>query len=265
MILDRFKLSGKVAIVTGASAGIGHGSAVGLAEAGAHVVMAARTADRLEAAAADVRKRGVKALAVPTDVNDPAQLDRLVEATMKEFGRIDIVVNNAGGTAPGQALFLRLEDLEAAFHFNVGTAFQLTKLCAPHLAASPDGGAVVNISSAMSYMVDPGFVAYGTAKAALSHMTRLLACEWAPKIRVNALAVGATETEALGMFLDAAPEIRQRMIDMTPMGRLGTPEDIALAVLYLASPAGSWVTGKVFEVDGGTVASNWPIKMASGL
>ena len=265
MILDRFKLNGKVAIVTGASAGIGHGSALGLAEAGADVVMAARTADRLEAAAADVRKLGVQALAIPTDVNDTAQLEALVDATLKKFGRIDIVVNNAGGTAPGPALFLGLKDLEAAFHFNVGTAFHLTKLCAPHLAANPDGGAVVNISSAMSYMVDPGFVAYGTAKAALSHLTRLLACEWAPKIRVNALAVGATETEALGMFLNAAPEIKQQMIDMTPMGRLGTPEDIALAVLYLASPAGSWITGKVFEVDGGTVTSNWPIKMASGL
>jgi 7-alpha-hydroxysteroid dehydrogenase len=264
MMLDRFKLQGKVAIVTGASAGIGHGSALALAEAGASVVLAARTADRLEAAAADVRKLGVKALAIATDVNDTAQLDRLVDATLQEFGRIDVLVNNAGGTAPGPALFLGIKDLEAAFHFNVGTAFHLTKLCAPHMAAK-DGGAVVNISSAMSYMVDPGFVAYGTAKAALSHLTRLLACEWAPKIRVNALAVGATETEALGMFLNAAPEIKQQMIDMTPMGRLGTPEDIALAVLYLASPAGSWITGKVFEVDGGTVTSNWPIKMASGL
>lgn len=263
MILDRFKMQGKVAIVTGASAGIGHGSALGLAEAGANVVLAARTADRLEAAAADVRKVGVKALAVPTDVNDIAQLEHLVAATLKEFGRIDVLVNNAGGTAPGPALYLGLKDFEAAFHFNVGTAFHLTKLCAPHLAK--DGGSVVNISSAMSYMVDPGFVAYGTAKAALSHMTRLLACEWAPRIRVNALAVGATETEALGMFLNAAPEIKQQMVDMTPMGRLGTPEDIALAVLYLASPAGSWITGKVFEVDGGTVTSNWPIKMASGL
>jgi 7-alpha-hydroxysteroid dehydrogenase len=264
MMLDRFKLNGKVAIVTGASAGIGHGSALGLAEAGANVVLAARTANRLEAAAADVRRTGAQALAVPTDVNDKAQLERLVDATLKEFGRIDVLVNNAGGTAPSPALHLDVKDFEAAFHFNVGTAFHLSKLCAPHMAAK-DGGSVVNISSAMSYMVDPGFVAYGTAKAALSHMTRLLACEWAPKIRVNALAVGATETEALGMFLNAMPEIRQTMIDMTPMGRLGTPEDIALAVLYLASPAGSWVTGKVFEVDGGTVTSNWPIKMASGL
>jgi 7-alpha-hydroxysteroid dehydrogenase len=264
MILDRFKMNGKVAIVTGASAGIGHGSALALAEAGASVVMAARTPDKLEAAAATVRKAGGKALAVPTDVNDTAQLEHLVDVAMKEFGRIDVLVNNAGGTAPSPALHLSLKDFEAAFHFNVGTAFQLTKLCAPHMAAK-DGGAVVNISSAMSYMVDPGFVAYGTAKAALSHMTRLLACEWAPRIRVNALAVGATETEALGMFLNAMPEMRQQMLALTPMARLGTPEDIALAVLYLASPAGSWVTGKVLEIDGGTIASNWPIKMASGL
>ncbi|MCC6764352.1 MAG: glucose 1-dehydrogenase [Deltaproteobacteria bacterium] len=263
MILDRFAMTGKVAIVTGASAGIGHGSALALAEAGAHVVLAARTADRLERAAHEIRKTGAEALALATDVNDAAQLARLVDAALNAFGRIDVLVNNAGGTAPSPALHLSLQDLEAAFHFNVGTAFQLSKLCAPHLAKN--GGAIVNISSAMSYMVDPGFVAYGTAKAALSHMTRLLACEWAPKIRVNALAVGATVTEALGMFLNAMPEMRRQMTDLTPMARLGTPEDIALAVLYLSAPAGSWITGKVFEVDGGTVASNWPIKMASGL
>jgi 7-alpha-hydroxysteroid dehydrogenase len=263
MILDRFKMNGKVAIVTGASAGIGRGSALALAEVGASVVLAARTKEKLEDAAAEIRKTGAKALAVPTDVNDVAQLERLVDVTLKELGRIDVVVNNAGGTAPSPALHLSLADLEAAFHFNVGTAFHLSKLCAPHLAK--DGGSIVNISSAMSYMVDPGFVAYGTAKAALSHMTRLLACEWAPKVRVNALAVGATVTEALGMFLNAMPDMAQQMTDLTPMARLGTPEDIALAVLYLASPAGSWITGKVLEVDGGTVASNWPIKMASGL
>ena len=257
MILDRFKLDGKVAVVTGASAGIGHGSALALAEAGASVVMAARTADKLEAAAATVRTLGVKALAVPTDVNDTAQLEHLVALAVKELGRIDILVNNAGGTAPTPALHQSLKDFEAAFHFNVGTAFHLSKLCAPHMAAR-GGGAIVNISSAMSYMVDPGFVAYGTAKAALSHMTRLLACEWAPRIRVNALAVGATETEALGMFLNAMPELKQQMVDMTPMARLGTTEDIALGVLYLASPAASWITGKVFEIDGGTETSNWP-------
>lgn len=264
MILDRFQLGGKVAIVTGASAGIGLGSALGLAESGASVVVAARTPEKLEAAAALIAATGARVLPVVTDVNDGAQLERLVEAAVGEFGRIDILVNNAGGTAPGPALFLDEDDFAQAFRFNVGTALQLSKLCAPSMIAA-GGGSIVNISSAMSTMVEPGFVAYGTAKAALSHMTRLLACEWAPRIRVNALAVGATETEALGMFLDAAPSVRDEMIARTPMGRLGTPEDIALGVLFLASPAGSWITGKVLEIDGGTVASNWPMKMPSGL
>ncbi len=264
MILDRFRMTDQVAIVTGASAGIGRASAGAFAELGASVVLAARSPDRLEEAASEIRAAGGRALAVPTDVNDAEQVQRLVDTTVRELGRIDVLVNNAGGTMPGAALHLSQKDFEAAFHFNVGAAFLLTRLAVPHMAAR-DGGVVVNISSAMSHLVDPGFVAYGTAKAALSHMTRLLACEFAPRIRVNALAVGATETEALGMFLDAAPEVRTKMVEMTPMARLGTPEDIALAVLYLASPASSWVTGKVFEVDGGTVASNWPLKMPSGL
>jgi len=265
LILDRFQLGGKVAIVTGASAGIGLGSALGLAEAGASVVLAARTAPKLDEAAATIMAAtGARVLPVVTDVNDEAQLQRLVQATIAEFGRVDILVNNAGGTGPGPALFLDPDDFATAFRFNVGSALQLSKLCAPPMIAS-GGGSIVNISSAMASMVEAGFVAYGTAKAALSHMTRLLACEWAPRIRVNALAVGATETEALGMFLDAAPDVRDQMIAMTPLGRLGTPEDIALGVLFLASPAGSWITGKVFEIDGGTVASNWPMKMPSGL
>src|SRR5689334_25402177 len=122
MILDRFRMDGRVAIVTGASAGIGFGSALALAEAGAGVVLASRTADTLEGAAAEVRKTGAKALAVPTDVNDVAQLERLVSETLATFGRIDVLVNNAGGTAPTPALHQSLKDFEAAFHFNVGTA-----------------------------------------------------------------------------------------------------------------------------------------------
>ena len=264
MILDRFRLTDKVAIVTGASAGIGRGSALAFADAGAHVVCAARTADTLERVADEVRQRGRRALAVPCDVNRTEQLEAVVARTLKEFGRIDIVVNNAGGTGPTAALDLSLADLEAAFHFNVSTAFLLSRLAAPHMVKA-GGGAVVNISSALSHFVEVGFVAYGTAKAALSHMTRLLAHEWAPHIRVNAIAVGATETDALVPFLNAADGLREQMTAMTPMGRLGTPEDIACAALYLVSPAASWVTGQVFGVDGGTIASNWPFKMPTGL
>jgi 7-alpha-hydroxysteroid dehydrogenase len=263
MILDRFRLTDKVAIVTGASAGIGRASALAFSDAGAHVVCAARTPERLDNVAAQIRERGRRALAVPCDVNVTAHVENLVARTLEEFGRIDIVVNNAGGTPPTAALDLSVAEFEAAFHFNVSSAFLLTRLAARHMAKA--AGAVVNISSALSHMVEPGFVAYGTAKAALSHMTRLLASEFAPHVRVNALAVGATETDALSPFLAASEDLRTQMVAMTPMARLGTPEDIACAVLYLASPAASWVTGKIFEVDGGTVASNWPIKIPTSL
>jgi len=264
MILDRFRLTDKVVIVTGASAGIGRASALACAEVGANVTLAARTEDKLEEVAKQIRAMGRRALPVRCDVNHSAQIENVVERTMAEFGRIDVVVNNAGGTGPTAALDLNLKDFESAFHFNVGTAFLLTRLCVPHMA-KVGGGSVVNISSAMSRFVDIGFVAYGTAKAALSHMTRLLAHEWAPTIRVNAIAVGATETDALSPFLQAAEGLREKMEALTPMGRLGTTEDIALAVLYLASPASSWVTGKIFEIDGGTIASNWPFRMPTGL
>jgi 7-alpha-hydroxysteroid dehydrogenase len=264
MILDRFRLDKKVAIVTGASAGIGRASALAFAEMGASVVCAARTPDRLEKVAEDIRALGGQALAVPCDVNVSSQIEEVVAQTVKKFGRIDIIVNNAGGTAPTAALDLSQKDFEAAFHFNVGSAFLLTRLSVPHMLKA-GGGSIVNISSALAHFVDVGFVAYGTAKAALSHMTRMLAFEFAPRVRVNALAVGATATDALMPFLSASEELKRQMEALTPMGRLGTPEDIAMAVLYLASPASSWVTGKIFEVDGGTIASNWPIKIPTGI
>ena len=255
MILDRFRLADSVAIVTGAGRGIGEGIALAFAEMGAHVVCAARTAAEIEAVADRASRFGPLALAVPCDVTERGQLENVVSQTLKEFGRVDILVNNAGGAPPRPALSTSEKMFDDAFHFNVTSAFLLSRFVVPHMLER-DGGAIINISSAMSRFAEPGFVAYGTAKAALSHMTRLLAAEFAPRVRVNALAVGSVLTSALAPFLN--DDLRSQMEALTPMRRLGTVEDIALAALYLASPAAGWVTGKIFEIDGGTEASNWP-------
>jgi 7-alpha-hydroxysteroid dehydrogenase len=251
VILDRFRVDDRVAVVTGAGQGIGRGIAIGLAEAGADVVLAARTEADLAEVASRVEAVGRRALVVPTDVTDSAALERLVEATMAEHGRLDILVNNAGGAMPRAAMDTSEGFLERAFHFNVTAAFVLTKLAARQMVDTAGGGAVVNISSRSASMTQTAFVAYGAAKAALDRLTRNLAPELAPRVRVNAIDVGGVATRSLDIVL-TDDDLRRQFLEGTPMGRPGEPEDIACAVLYLASDASSWVTGKVFEIDGGT-------------
>jgi 7-alpha-hydroxysteroid dehydrogenase len=250
MILDRFKLTDKVAIVTGAGKGIGAGTARALAEAGADVVCAARTEADIETTAAAIRDVGRRALAVRTDVLERTDLEALVAAAFDDFGRIDILVNNAGGWPPHPALRTSADGFEQALKFNVVQPFLLTRLVVPVMVSTAGGGAIVNISSRAASMVQPMFTAYGTAKAGLSFMTRNLAPELAPKVRINAIEVGGVETDALASVL-TDESVRRQMEDNTPMRRVGQVEDIAAGVVYLASPAASWITGKVFEIDGG--------------
>ncbi|HEV2370027.1 MAG TPA: glucose 1-dehydrogenase [Acidimicrobiales bacterium] len=256
MLTDLFRVDGKAAIVTGASRGIGAACALGLAEAGADVVLSARTEETLAEMAAKVTAQGRRAETVACDLSDLDNMSRLVDRAMDAFGRVDIVVNNVGGTVPRPLLDTKTRHLEGALRWNVLTAYELVRAAVPHML-SGDGGVVVNITSGVYRLRERGYVAYGTAKASLDALTRFMAQDLAPRIRVNAVAPGAIETEALGTIL--VGEIKDGIIARTPMRRLGRPEEIAAAVLYLASDAGSFVTGKVIEVDGGTEVNTVPL------
>jgi 7-alpha-hydroxysteroid dehydrogenase len=247
VILDRFRLTDRAAIVTGAGRGIGAATAVALAQAGADVLISARSEDQLRKVAREIEDAGRRAVVVPADLTDLTAVAGLAASALEAFGRIDVVVNNLGGTMPQAFLDTTDEFLAEAFHFNVGIAHALTRAAVPHMTQ----GAVVNISSVMGRVTGRGFLAYGTTKAALAHYTRLAAHDLAPRIRVNAIAAGAVATSALEI-VTGSDELRTAVEANTPLRRIGDPEDIAASVLYLASPAGAFVTGRVLEVDGGT-------------
>jgi 7-alpha-hydroxysteroid dehydrogenase len=177
------------------------------------------------------------------------RLGELVDVAVGELGGLDLLVNNAGGSMPKPLLETSVRSFERAFTFNVTTAFELTKQAVPAMLERGEG-AVVNISSAAGRLPDRGFAAYGTAKAALSHLTREMAADLSPRIRVNGIAVGSVATSALEVVL-TDDSLREQMETATPLRRLGTPEDIGAGVLYLCSDAGSYLTGKLLEIDGG--------------
>jgi 7-alpha-hydroxysteroid dehydrogenase len=255
VILDKFRLDGQVAVVTGAGRGLGAAIAVAFAEVGADVVIASRTEGELQAVAAQVAAAGRRAHVVVADLAQPDSTATLAGAAVEAFGRLDIVVNNVGGSMPNTLLTTTVKDMRDAFTFNVLTAHALTVAAVPLMLEHSGGGSIINVSSTMGRLSGRGFAAYGTAKAALAHYTRLTALDLCPRIRVNAIAPGPILTSAL-QVVASNDTLRRPMEKATPMRRLGEPDDIAAAAVYLASPAGSFLTGKMLEVDGGLVVPN---------
>ena len=189
------------------------------------------------------------------DLADTDATAALAQTAVDEFSRLDIVVNNVGGTMPNLLLNTSTKDLKSAFTFNVATAHALTVAAVPLMLEHSGGGSIINITSTMGRLAGRGFAAYGTAKAALAHYTRLAALDLCPRVRVNAIAPGSIHTSALEVVA-GNDDMRTQLEKATPMRRLGEPADIAAAAVYLASPASSYLTGKTLEVDGGLIMPN---------
>jgi 7-alpha-hydroxysteroid dehydrogenase len=252
-------LMGKVALVTGSGRGIGAGMARAFAEAGADVALTARTTADIEAVAAEIRAMGRRAIAVTVDLSDLGQLPGVIERTVSELGGLDILVNNAGGAHPSPTFAdTTVELIETTFRLTVSASFELARLALPHMLTRP-GASIINILSPGAYKAPRGNIAYYVSKAALSHMTKLMAADLGPKIRVNAIIPGPIETPALSQLMEERPEIRQAIDGAVRMRRIGTPADVGAAAVFLASPGASFITGALLPVTGGEVEEPRPV------
>ena len=250
MVMNEFDLTGKVAVVTGAGQGIGEGIAKSMARAGATVVVAARSVDKIERVAQEIQSAGGKAIAIPADVTDRAALVNLAEVAIGEFGGLHCWVNNAGGSPVRSALNeLPDDEWQTCIDLNLTAVWKGSVIAFEYMK---EGGSIIQISSPAGDRAVPGSGHYGAAKAAVNSLTKTLSLEFAPTVTVNGISPGYIPTEVMMTALQTDEQALAEMADARiPLKRLGKPKDIGSAAVYLASEAGSWVTGQTLIVAGG--------------
>jgi 3-oxoacyl-[acyl-carrier protein] reductase len=260
MITEELSFAGRVAIVTGGGTGIGYATALQLAKLGASVVIAARTADELERAAADIQaKSGGRCTAIPTDVKSEEAVIHMVERTQHEFGRIDVLINNAGGTRMGPLESIPTRGWDSIFDLNVRSAYFCTREVGKRMIAQKSG-AIVNISSTAGTTGVRGGAHYSAAKSALQMFTTVTAAEWGRyRIRVNCVAAGMIASPRAAAAWDKAGLKPLEMARGIPLMRPGEPREIANMIVFFASDAASYITGQTVAVNGGPALSGIPL------